>query len=85
LRLYSEKVNPNGPDPVSKNDLQEMVEYIPLQLDKESPDFVQQLYELASPFNFKRSQLPLFLNNIYTNMSGDLKSTDPEGMDFEDS
>jgi hypothetical protein len=44
------------------------VHYIPLDLDKEPPEFVQQLDYLKSPFTFKRHQLPLFMTQIYHKM-----------------
>jgi hypothetical protein len=44
------------------------VHYIPLELDKEPMDYVENLSFLGSPFTFPRDQLPLFLRTVYTNM-----------------
>lgn len=44
------------------------VNYIPLDLEKESQEFVGKLEFLGAPFIFGRDQLPLFLRTIRTNM-----------------
>jgi hypothetical protein len=69
LRLFFDLQDPDDMTTVTSPDqLCRSVHYIPLDLDKETPDFVKQLDFLSSPFTFKRHQLPLFLTQIYTKM-----------------
>ncbi|KIK59539.1 hypothetical protein GYMLUDRAFT_261962 [Collybiopsis luxurians FD-317 M1] len=49
----------------SKSDLQEMMYYEPLELDKEAADFVNSLGTMATSFSFTRDQLALFLRTLY--------------------
>lgn len=43
--------------------------YVPLELDKEPPDFVERLDYLSTPFTFERGQLMLFLKSIHDKMA----------------
>lgn len=52
----------------SKEQLIPSVNYIPLELDKEPPDYVEKLGFLGTPFTFGREQLPLFLRTLYTSI-----------------
>lgn len=56
------------------------VNYIPLELNKESPDYVEKLGFLGAPFTFGRDQLPLFLRTLYTNI-GDATRDDGDDED----
>ncbi|KAF5389827.1 hypothetical protein D9757_003581 [Collybiopsis confluens] len=49
----------------SKNDLQEMMYYEPLALDKEPEAYVTSLNTMATSFSFTRDQLALFLRTLY--------------------
>ena len=63
-----------------------MVQYTPLELDKESFEFVKKLDYLGDSFNFTRDQLPLFLGSIQSNMANASKDVDAnkhEKMDVE--
>jgi hypothetical protein len=88
LRFYHDKFHPDDPEPESQNELHEMVQYIPLELDKESLDFVQKLDYMGNCFNFSREQLPIFLNTIHTNLISASKSDEEDGrgqvMEVED-
>jgi hypothetical protein len=42
------------------------INYIPQDLDKEDPDFVEGLGFLGSPFTFGRNQLALFFRTMHT-------------------
>jgi len=47
------------------------VQYIPLELDKESVEFVEKLEFLGTSFTFKRDQLSLFFKTVYNKMGGE--------------
>jgi hypothetical protein len=68
LRLYYDKAFPEDPEPKSPQDLHPWVQYTPLELDKESPEFVEKLNELAVSFYFRRAQLPVFLDTLHRSM-----------------
>ena len=71
LRLFHDLQDESVTRVTSADQLCKSVHYIPLNLDKESPDFVQQLSYLNVPFTFKRKQLPLFMTQIYDKFQGD--------------
>ncbi|KAF8965292.1 hypothetical protein BDZ97DRAFT_1918430 [Flammula alnicola] len=59
-------------EPVERQDqLVESVHYIPKELDKESPEFVESLGFLSDTFTFERDQLSLFLRTLHDNISGE--------------
>jgi len=62
----------------SPDQLVPSVNYIPLELDKEPPDYVEKLGFLGAPFTFGRDQLPLFLRTMYANI-GDAARDDGDG------
>jgi hypothetical protein len=45
------------------------VHYVPLDLEKESEEFISSLGFLSKPFTFQRRQLPLFLSQIYEKLA----------------
>ncbi|THU82878.1 hypothetical protein K435DRAFT_971779 [Dendrothele bispora CBS 962.96] len=55
----------DAPDPETKDDLMETIYYVPLELDKEEPEFVEKLGFLGNSFSFSRSQLALFLRTMH--------------------
>lgn len=67
----------------SKKQLVSTVHYLPLQLDKESPEFVQKLGFLNAAFTFERDQLSLFLRTLYDTM-GDTFKNGSEGLGEEE-
>ncbi|ESK88053.1 hypothetical protein Moror_10794 [Moniliophthora roreri MCA 2997] len=80
LRTCNEP-KPDEAEPITHTDqLQQSMYYVPLDLDKEAPDFVERLKFLGSPFSFPRTQLPLFLRTIYNTIEEAL-SNDKEGDD----
>jgi len=54
------------------------VNYIPHDLEKEPPDFVEKLEFLGAPFTFGRDQLSLFLKTMHTNMGEAIMGDDEE-------
>jgi len=93
LRFYHELEDPDDPEPVtSKDQLVERVQYVPLELDKESSDFIDRLDFLGDIFTFQRAQLPIFLDTLQKNMNNASKEgesesgedLEPEEMDVED-
>jgi len=70
-------------EPKSKNDLAESLQYTPLELDKETEEFVKSLGFLNNPFTFERDQLALFLRTLHDVVSGDGKNDDDSGSDDE--
>ena len=60
------------PPPKAKDDLQRMVRYTPLELDKESQEYIQRLDFLADTFTFGYDQMEFFLktlNDHFTSLS----------------
>jgi hypothetical protein len=66
-------------EPKSKNDLQESLQYTPLELEKETEEFVKSLGFLNNPFTFEREQLALFLRTLHDVVSGDGNGGDSDG------
>ncbi|KAJ3866238.1 hypothetical protein EV359DRAFT_62514 [Lentinula novae-zelandiae] len=52
----------------SKNQLHEMMYYEPLELDKESEEFIERLQHMGTAFSFTRDQLALFLRTLYNTL-----------------
>jgi hypothetical protein len=52
------------PRPKTKDDLQHMVRYTPLELDKESQEYIQKLDFLADTFTFGYDQMEFFLKTL---------------------
>ena len=68
------------PPPVkSKDDLQHMVRYTPLELDKESQEYIQKLDFLADTFTFAYDQMEFFLKTLNDHFS-DLTEQDDSAM-----
>ncbi|RDB20981.1 hypothetical protein Hypma_011820 [Hypsizygus marmoreus] len=71
---------PDTAEPItSKTQLIPSIHYIPLELDKEPPDFVARLDFLGAPFTFGLDQLPLFLRTMHTNMGNALEDDESDG------
>lgn len=71
LRLCYD-LKPGAQEPVTSMDqLAQSVQYIPLDLDKESPEFRESLGFLGENFTFERDQLSLFVRTLYDYISGD--------------
>lgn len=49
----------------SKEDLQEMMYYEPLELEKATDEFINDLGHMGSAFSFTRDQMALFLRTLY--------------------
>jgi hypothetical protein len=87
LRLYHDRLDPDSDEIItSKEQLVKTVHYDPLELNKESPEFVHGLGFLNKPFSFQRPQLPLFLSQIYQKLGGATaeEEEDEDQMDSED-
>lgn len=78
LRLFREIRDDSITTVTKAEQLCETVHYIPLDLDKESPDFVKQLEYLNVPFTFQRPQLPLFITQMYAKMQGNDENASEE-------
>lgn len=76
LRLCREP--PSGFEDIleNKSQLVDTVHYLPQDLDKESPEFVEALDFLNESFTFERSQLSLFIRTLHEHMSGEDSSDD---------
>ncbi len=62
--------DPNRPPPIkSKDDLQNMVQYTPLELEKESQEHRQKLDFLAESFTFAYDQMDYFLKTLNDHFS----------------
>lgn len=56
---------PDEAEPITnQNQLVKSMRFTPLNLDKETPDFVEKLGYLTTSFVFERDQLPLFLRSV---------------------
>ncbi|KAF8212004.1 hypothetical protein K438DRAFT_1805794 [Mycena galopus ATCC 62051] len=67
LRFTYEPIEASAPV-ASIEDLDQAAQYTPLDLDKESSDFIEALQFLNNGFTFPRKQLPLFFTSLTTNM-----------------
>ena len=65
---------------MSTNQLIDSVHYMPLNLEKESGEFVESLGFLNHAFTFERHQLSLFARTLHDVMSGegDTEKSDPD-------
>ena len=57
-------------EPYALTDFDEQVQFTPLELDKESPDFVESLDFLKDTFTFSRNQMDVFLKTLWDNVGG---------------
>jgi len=57
------------PRPKTKEDLQHMVRYTPLELEKESQEYIQKLDFLADTFTFGYDQMEFFLKTLNDHFS----------------
>ena len=71
--MYQPKSSPDpnrSPPPVkSKDDLQNMVQYTPLELERETQEYVQKLDFLADTFTFAYDQMDFFLKTLNDHFS----------------
>lgn len=81
-----ERANPDDDSPItSKDQLVPTIQYVPMELDKEPPEFVERLGYLAEPFGFQRDQLMLFIGSVHTKMgealdpNAELEASDTSG------
>lgn len=65
----------------SPDQLLQSIKYTPLELDKESDEFVERLRFLGESFTFGRDQLALFLKTMYDTLGG--AAQDDEEQDSE--
>ncbi|KAJ3826450.1 hypothetical protein F5880DRAFT_1713603 [Lentinula raphanica] len=80
-----EKIDSENDAPVmSKNELQEMMYYEPMELDKESEEFVNRLQHMGTAFSFTRDQLALFLRTLYNTLDEALHDGNAEDVDEEE-
>ncbi|KAF9014044.1 hypothetical protein BDQ17DRAFT_1270187 [Cyathus striatus] len=71
LRFCHEPEPGDASVPITSEDqLVESVQYIPLSLEREPPEFVKSLTFLASPFTFQQEQLSIFLKTLKDNICG---------------
>ncbi|KAF5373733.1 hypothetical protein D9758_000756 [Tetrapyrgos nigripes] len=75
--------------PKTKEELTQTIYYVPLDMEKESPDYVERLGFLGAPFSFNRDQLALFVRTMHDHFgkalgaeSGDV-SMESNGADDE--
>ncbi|KAH9066461.1 hypothetical protein EDB87DRAFT_724639 [Lactarius vividus] len=71
--MYQPKPSPDPnfhhPAVNSKDDLQKMVQYTPLELEKETPEHIQKLDFLADKFTFAYDQMDYFLKTLNDHFS----------------
>ncbi|KAH9180724.1 hypothetical protein EDB89DRAFT_2062394 [Lactarius sanguifluus] len=71
--MYQPKPSPDpnfhSPPVNSKDDLQKMVQYTPLELEKELPEHIQKLDFLADKFTFAYDQMDYFLKTLNDHFS----------------
>ena len=71
--MYQPKPSPDPSLPTppvkSKDDLQNMVQYTPLELEKESQEHIQKLDFLADAFTFAHDQMDYFLKTLNDHFS----------------
>ncbi|KAJ7219455.1 hypothetical protein GGX14DRAFT_592259 [Mycena pura] len=67
LRFTYDLIDDESPV-ASEKDLEKCAQYTPLNLDKESSEFVEALQFLNDCFKFPRRQLPLFFTSLVENM-----------------
>lgn len=54
----------------------ENVHYYPMNLDREKPEFVDNLGFLNKPFSFPKTQLSLFVRTLYDNLNNATEEDD---------
>jgi len=64
----------------SKDDLQQMVRYTPLELEKESQEYIQKLDFLADTFTFGYDQMECFLKTLNDHFSSLSEEQDDSAM-----
>ncbi|TFK42357.1 hypothetical protein BDQ12DRAFT_676076, partial [Crucibulum laeve] len=73
----------NQEDVSSKEELIDTVHYVPVELDKETPEFVEKLGFLSGPFTFERDQLSVFLKTLRDNIDN-MDAEEEEGSEGSD-
>ncbi|KAI0256871.1 hypothetical protein BJV78DRAFT_314631 [Lactifluus subvellereus] len=68
------------PSAKTKDDLQHMVRYTPLELDKESQEYIQKLDFLADTFTFAYDQMEFFLKTLNDHFSSLAEEQDDSAM-----
>lgn len=84
LRFYYDLKIPEGhrspadEHVTSPDQLIQRIKYTPLELDKESGEFVEKLQFLGDAFTFGRDQLALFLKTMYDTLGGAIQGDHEE-------
>jgi hypothetical protein len=87
LRFYHDLIIPEAQRTpadehvTSPDQLVRSIKYTPLQLDKESEDFIEKLRFLGEAFTFGSDQLALFLKTMYDTLGGAVQEVEEEGME----
>jgi hypothetical protein len=89
LRFYHDLIIPEDertPEDeyvTSPDQLVQSIKYTPLELDKESEEFVEKLRFLGEGFIFGQDQLALFLKTMYDTLSGAVQDDEEGEMEVE--
>lgn len=70
LAIPEHERTPADENVTSMDQLVESIKYTPLELDKESDEFVEKLKFLGDAFIFGQEQLALFLKTMYDTLGG---------------
>jgi len=87
LRFYHDLITPEAQRTpadehvTSPDQLVRSIKYTPLQLDKESEEFIEKLRFLGEAFTFGSDQLALFLKTMYDTLGGAVQEDEEEGME----
>lgn len=82
LAIPEDERTPADENVTSMDQLIQNIKYTPLELDKESDEFVEKLKFLGDAFIFGHEQLALFFKTMYDTLSGALQDDDEnEDMD----
>jgi hypothetical protein len=87
LRFYHDLIIPEAQRTpadehvTSPDQLVRSIKYTPLQLDKESEEFIEKLRFLGEAFTFGSDQLALFLKTMYDTLGGAVQEDEEEGME----
>ena len=68
----------------SLEQLVQSIKYTPLELDKESEEFVEKVRFLGEAFVFGQDQLALFLKTMYDTLGGAVQDDEEEEEEMED-
>ena len=83
LIIPEDERTPEDEHVTSPDQLVQSIKYTPLELDKESEEFVEKLRFLGEGFIFGQDQLALFLKTMYDTLSGAVQDDEEEEMEVE--